>query len=111
MRLSEKVQRVLKGEGISLEELALMLRLAAITSREGCNRRYHHWLFRVNGDEVSDMRTEWTLKVGRGKDRVTEEHDECQGQGCKACGWSGQAIRYVSDKIVPRFEPLRLRAS
>jgi hypothetical protein len=111
MRTSEKVKRVLAGENISQNELETMIRSAAKFSKEGCNRRYHHWLFNVQGDEVVDMRTSWMKQVGRGKDRVIEEHDTCQGQGCKMCGWSGQVIRLVSDKVVPRFEPLRLRAS
>jgi hypothetical protein len=89
-----------------------MLRSAAIYTREeGCNRRYHHWLFKTKGEEVVDMRTLWTQEVGRGKDRVMEEHEGCEGQGCKECGWSGQVIRYVTDKTVPRYTPLSLRAS
>jgi hypothetical protein len=54
MKVSGKVERVLQEEGISQQELEVMLRLSAIyTQTEGCNRRYHHWLFKVKNGEVT----------------------------------------------------------
>jgi hypothetical protein len=109
MKINSKVQRVIAEEAISLPELEEMLHLAAITSQQGMNRRYYHWLFKVQGDQVLDMRTITRLQVGKGTLPQTKLHHECDGHGCKACGWAGIAT-YLRPS---RHEslPMRLRAS
>jgi hypothetical protein len=86
MQLSDAVQQVLKAEGITPQELEEMLSRAAITSLRGANRRFHHWLFRVEDDRVYDM-------FGHVKEMDSVKrwatHPDCNGQGCKDCLWSG----------------------
>jgi hypothetical protein len=107
MLLSTKVGRVTKGEEISMAELAIMVEHAALSSgTEGFNRRYHHWLFRVETDGsdtvVRDMRYAESVRVGQGQHQQSEEHFDCCGAGCKTCGWAGEVIRLVSDKPTVR---------
>jgi len=94
---SEKVLRILTAEGISVEELAYMVEHAAITSIDGCNRRYHQWAFRVEGAVLLDMRYAQLMSVGRGHAWQTEEHEPCLGDGCRECGWVGEVLRGIED--------------
>ncbi len=108
MELSEQVLRVLRFEKISEEELAKMLGRACITSLRGFNRRYYHWIFKVQGDTLVEIQRADLLevgKVGKGKTRMMEEHDACAGRGCRACGWVGQIGRWVADKKLPTHAP------
>jgi hypothetical protein len=108
MELSEKVRRVMEGESISEEELAFMLDSAAITRLSGCNRRYHHWLMKVKDDVyVEDMIFASVIELGVGEQKVLEDHEPCNGRGCHECGWRGEIIRYISDKSLPKHEPLK----
>lgn len=109
LKLSEKVQRVLQGEGIQPKEMSYMVANSAITSTEGFNRRFHHWLFLLQEGAVQDMRTVKRLVVGQGNSSQSEQHDSCNGSGCKKCGWSGEIIRRITDKSLPVYQPLQLR--
>jgi hypothetical protein len=109
VQLSKRVLAILATEKIAEEELCLMLDSAAITSVRGFNRRYFHWLFKVSGDVLVDMQHEKHLETGKGDTVMFEDHDACDGAGCKACGWIGQVKRWVKDKPLPKHEPLLLR--
>lgn len=106
VRASDRVRRVLTGERISDDELADMLRLAAKTKIRGFTRRYFHWLFRVDGDRLEDMQYADLVQVGKGVSPMTEEHEPCMGLGCRGCGWSGQVVRWITDKPLPQRESL-----
>lgn len=98
MKLHEKILRIMQEEQISVEELMFMVEHAAKTSLRGCNRRYHHWLFLVEGEVLKDMQyAEGIPEVGNGLVEMMEDHLPCQGRGCKACAWSGSIIRKISD--------------
>lgn len=100
MQVSLKVQRVMEAEKISAAELSHMVKRAAISrdsSNEGFNKRYFHWLFRIKGDLLEDMRYVNLVEVGHGESSVFEEHEPCEGDGCRACGWIGEIIRRVDD--------------
>jgi len=114
MHLSTTVLRLLCAEQISDEQIAIMLDSASLTRVRGANRRYFHWLFRVEGDEVLWMQYFDLVEVDqqdKDKIRMLEDHDTCEGAGCHDCGWVGQIGRWVSDKAVaPGAHPLPQRA-
>lgn len=97
MKISAKALRVLTAEQISAEELYTMLDEAAFTSVRGCNRRYFQWLFVVQDNVLCDMQRLEVVEVGKGQDRMLEEHDACNGEGCRSCGWIGSVSRAVAD--------------
>jgi len=97
MKISTKALRVLEAEKISPDELMQMLIEAAFTSVRGCNLRYFQWLFVKKGDVLLDMQRADLVEIGRGSNRMLEEHDACDGEGCSACGWAGQVSRAISD--------------
>jgi hypothetical protein len=97
MEVSKKVLRIMQEEKISAAELRQMLDDAAYTSIRGCNRRYFQWLFEVNGNVLKDMQREDLVEIGRGDNRMLEEHEACHGEGCRECGWAGSVSRAVAD--------------
>lgn len=97
MQINRKVLRVLQTENIPAEELYRMLNEAAFTSLRGCNLRYFHWLFVMRDNILSDMQRADLVEVGRGSSRMQEEHDACDGEGCRACGWAGVVSRAIED--------------
>lgn len=97
MQISAKVLKVLVAEKISPEELHRMITKAAFTSIRGCNLRYFQWLFVRKGDLLMDMQQLDLVEVGRGSNRMLEEHEPCNGEGCRDCGWAGHVLRAVED--------------
>lgn len=97
MQISPKVLRVLQAEDISAEELYRMLDEVAFTSVRGCNRRYFQWLFVLKDNVLQDMQRADVVEIGKGSNRMLEEHEACEGQGCRTCGWVGQVSRAVED--------------
>lgn len=107
MQISDKVLRVLQAEKISADELYHMLDSVAFTSLRGCNRRYFQWLFRIDGNQLQDMQRVELVEVGRGRDRMLEEHEPCEGQGCRDCGWAGQVSRAIQDTTATAMHAAR----
>lgn len=97
MQISSRALRVLQAEKISADELYQMLDEVAFTSIRGCNRRYFQWLFRIEGNVLQDMQRLDVIEVGKGRDRMLEEHEACNGEGCRDCGWVGQISRAIRD--------------
>jgi hypothetical protein len=97
MQISPKALRVLQAERISPEELMHMLNDAAFTSVRGCNLRYFQWLFVKRGDVLQDMQRFELVEIGKGPNRMLEDHDDCDGEGCAECGWAGQVSRAIVD--------------
>jgi hypothetical protein len=58
-----------RTETISESELAEMLENAAITRLRGFNRRYFHWLFKIEGDTLVEMQHKDMVEVGKGPRR------------------------------------------
>ena len=97
MRITAKVLKVLQTEKISPDELMTMLREAAFTSLRGSNLRYFQWLFTRKGNMLLDMQRADLMEIGRGQNRMLEEHDACDGEGCRTCGWAGVVSRAMQD--------------
>jgi hypothetical protein len=103
MNFSAKVQKVMDSEHISPTEMQEMLSKAAITSLLGYSRRYHHWLFKFEGDTVTDMVGDEVSIVGRGGLRMQEDCEACGSKGCKECNWHGFIYRRCIDHDVKAF--------
>ena len=105
MKIADRVRRVLTAEHISDEEFGIMLKHAANIRAEGGNRRYHQWLFDVDAASgaVNDMRLLEPIEVGTGEGTVSEEHEACGGEGCRACGWIGRRLRRIHDVTATRL--------
>jgi hypothetical protein len=97
VQINDKVLRVLQAEKISADELYHMLDEVAFTSLRGCNRRYFQWLFLMKDNTLQDMQRVELVEVGRGPHRMLEEHEACNGEGCRPCGWIGQVSRAIED--------------
>lgn len=97
-KVETRVQRILRTEGISQTELDDIAARSAINSKEeGFNRKYHQWLLLVIDGQVRDMERTDVTEVGkdRGKGFVFDEHEVCDGQGCKDCGWRGEVKQWL----------------
>lgn len=97
MKVSNKVLQVMKAEQISAEELDYMVKNAAITSLRDCNRRYFHWCFLIKNGVLLDIQQTDPVEVGEGETRMLEEHEECNGAGCRECRWIGSISRGIRD--------------
>lgn len=96
LTVSPQVTRVMTGTAITMAELEIMVKRAAIISHgSGCNRRYHAWLLRVRGDEVLLLRKLDMTRTGYGRSPMNEECEDCGGSGCSSCGWVGEIVRYI----------------
>jgi hypothetical protein len=97
MQINGKVLRVLQAEKISPEELYRMLDEVAFTSIRGHNLRYFQWLFKMKDNVLEDMQRVDLVEIGKGQNRMLEEHEPCSGEGCRECGWAGVVSRAVVD--------------
>lgn len=89
---------LLLAEGIGEAEIQDMVHRSAIHSGDGCNRRFHNWLFAVQDGQLVKMMTLEYRTIGRayqGTGQVEEECLKCEGRGCKFCGWRGVVQRNV----------------
>jgi hypothetical protein len=98
--IAQKIITMAAQSGISLEELTIMVERAAITRLHGMNRRYHDWLFLVQGQDVLEMRhldiPEVGLDIGEG--HLIKSCVPCTGTGCVHCGGWGQVKFYNSKR-------------
>ena len=85
-----------------------MLDEVAFTSIRGCNLRYVQWLFVLKDNVLVDMQQLDLVEIGRGQNRMLEEHDDCNGEGCKECGWAGQVSRAVEDTTAAMLDKSQL---
>lgn len=93
--VSAQVKRVIKGEGISEAELDTMAKKAAINTHDRGNRRFHGWIFDIQGNTLQRMTQDIQRIVRRqGSTNLTvhEDCEECDGDGCKECGWVGEVV-------------------
>lgn len=93
MILSPMVRRVVAGEGLDEAEVIEWVRKAARFSHEFGNRRYHEWIFEVRGEQVLRMVTLDPVEQfehSMSPMVAYELCEECNGDGCKACGWHGE---------------------
>lgn len=96
MMFEDAVLDFLDALELDEDEVAGWVKASAITSSyEGANRRYHQWVFLVQGDTVVSMRNVETgrrsgsMQAGPGEFLVYEEHEACGGGGCEACEYEG----------------------
>lgn len=104
MLLNEKILRILRTEKITPEELQYMLDHAAITSIRNCNRRYHHWVFRVEKNVLEDMQLFDIVELGEGEQAMMEMHESCEGKGCPGCRWIGEFSRRIKDETAVKLD-------
>jgi hypothetical protein len=94
---TDRVQAICDAEGIAEDEFQQMVNSSALVRAHEFNRRFHGWLFDVRGKLCQNMRRQAPLNIGNPKQNngfVEEEHLECDGLGCRACGWSGRVVRW-----------------
>lgn len=96
MTFSTNVQRVMQAEHISHQEMEEMLAKSAITSLYGYSKRYHHWLFKVDGDCVLAMAGDSVVVMGDGTTKMQEECCKCSGRRCQTCNWHGFVYRKIN---------------
>ena len=103
-KIPEGVRSVMQAEGISLGAVLEMVNKSAITSKDGCNRRFHEWLFFVKDAEILRMKKYDTVLLGTdsGNGVMAEDCQLCDGLGCKGCGWRGEIYRYM--KPTPTYK-------
>lgn len=98
LKLSEQVQAVMLTEGITTEELNTMVESAALTSHERGNRRFHLWVFQMTGDTVQRMSRLLDVEATIPQQHLSSgftvrvEHDPCESNGCKECGYAGYIV-------------------
>lgn len=97
LNYTSQVGRLIEAEGISPDELQIMVESSAMCTGEGHNRRYHHWLFDSIQGKVNRMFTQEALTVGKdsGKGFQMEDHERCDGLGCHECGYRGTVLRWL----------------
>lgn len=95
--LSLSVLRVAAAEGISPEQVDAMVAKAALVKHSRGNRRYHDWVFQVVPGEVnlgvarmSRLHSPVKLVSKPGYPVLFEVCPECDSDGCKECGWTGE---------------------
>ena len=96
MKLLAQPQRVVVGEGISTTELEHMVVHSAPLTHEWANRRWMHWIFKINmATRVVERMAYRQVQGAQGGEVMYEECEDCEGDGCKACGWHGEIRRRV----------------
>ena len=101
--LGPDIQRVLQAESIGVPEVKDMVLRSAIHSGDGCNRRFHNWLFLVKDGVLLKMMTLEYRTVApayQGTTAVEEDCMKCYGEGCRFCGWRGVVRRNVKDPAI-----------
>lgn len=91
-KLSNTAARVAKEAKILPEELATMVKHSAPYTHEWANRRWHHWIMLVDKQKGELIRLALMPLPTQGSG-VWEEHDDCDGEGCAGCGWTGEVWR------------------
>lgn len=94
IRKSERVQRICREESIGEDEFQYICRHAALVTEGSFNRRFHGWLLDIREGLCHNMKMIHLQTVGRatGNGWIEEEHEQCGGEGCHACGWAGQVV-------------------
>ena len=99
-RFTPSVMAFAKRKGLDIHQLQNMVQKSALVTHENGNRRYHEWVFLVEGQLVKWMSPLAPSKEkdtinrphptpGPGEFLVWEDCDECNGQGCKFCDFEG----------------------
>jgi hypothetical protein len=96
--LSPQVEQKMLDEKLSLADVEEIVAKSAIIKHVAGNRRYFDWLLRIKDNKVLSLR-----RIGSAVDEMTdyasglayqiEECEDCDGDGCKYCGWIGQVKR------------------
>lgn len=105
IEMTRRVGQVLSSEGISDDELMLMLDKGWTTTLRGFNWCYSDWLLKIQGAAILDMQRAKMKEFGTGETCIIEKHEACQGKGCRACGWIGRIRRWMTDKALPTPAP------
>lgn len=94
MNLSPDVQRIVAEEQINPVELETMVRDSTPYTHEWANRRWLHWMFKYNRSTETIERMAHIPSIRHTKQGgLWEECEECDGVGCRSCGWVGEVWR------------------
>ena len=97
MRVLSQPRQVLIGEDISEAELEHMVVHSAPLTHGWANRRWMHWIFKIDmGTRTVERMAYRQVQGAQGDGVMCEECGYCEGEGCKACGWHGEIRRRVS---------------
>lgn len=94
-RLSSQVKRVMTQAEISQDTLVVMLSKSAVIRHPRGNRRYHDWVFDLDQTKVLRVTKIKHPVILEGDSAMYDACEECDGNGCIDCGWSGEVIRYL----------------
>lgn len=89
----EQVHDVADAEDLTLSEIERWVRMAARCTHPIGNRRYHDWVFDVE-ERGKDTHVERMCKYeltdyASGAQFELEECEDCDGAGCRDCGYAG----------------------
>lgn len=95
---SKQVLHVLEKEGISLDELSAILRMAAMYRAPGFTHRYFDWAFdydKATGNVITMKKVHRPDHKGTGMRPEEKPCTNCGGVGCKQCGYYGTELHLV----------------
>lgn len=95
--LALSVLRVASADGLSPDQVEDMVAKAALVKHSRGNRRYHDWVFDVRKEKESTVvvrmsRLHSPVKIVSkpGYPVLFEVCPDCDSDGCKECGWTGE---------------------
>lgn len=104
--LSTAVMEFARAQNLPLHDVTHMIDRASKCSLPSGNRRFHEWVFSVDGKQVVQVMTNSRsgeasvmlpsvreLPILRSDEFLTyDECDGCQGRGCRACDGTGEVV-------------------
>ena len=113
--LSPEVRKFAQERGLTPAEVRNMVKAAAVVTHARGNRRYHDYVFQIEGRNIVSMAD---LNAGAGVTKKQdaplrpdefvqyEECEQCHGDGCEACNNEGE-VRYVRRLSGQKSNPMR----
>lgn len=90
MNFSPEAQRVVLEAQIKPIELETMVKDSTPFTHEWANRRWMHWMFRLNRSTNTVERLALIPDTPKKRHGMWEECEGCFGVGCSCCGWLGE---------------------
>jgi hypothetical protein len=103
----DKVLQCAEYYDLSREKLDTMVAGAARITHDFGNRRFHDWLFLVEGNHVIKMRKlasmppQDTIKLQPNEFICWEDCELCEGEGCPTCDFQG-SYRFIRKMKKPK---------
>lgn len=93
MNYSLGVRRVVQEAHIKPIELEAMVRDSTPFTHEWANRRWMHWMFKLDRSTNTVERLALIPDIPKKVAGMWEECEGCDGTGCSCCGWLGEVWR------------------